>query len=149
VPEILLAFELAEFFEFNLEEHKVSVGGKTWDVDILLPSQDLAVEYDGAYYHHEKQDSDTRKLQALEGAGYRVIRAREAPLEPLGPNDIVFPLGDIKECVNRVLQRIVDLGLDVDNLSRYLQREDLANEKRARRFINTLLKKKAASKNNL
>lgn len=50
-------------------------------VDILIPSLQVIVEYDGWYWHKHKQSTDLKKTQALIDAGYKVIRVRVLPLE--------------------------------------------------------------------
>ena len=59
---------------------------RKWRVDISIERADgalLIVEYDGAYWHRNKSEVDVRKSKALLNAGYRVVRLREYPLEPL------------------------------------------------------------------
>jgi len=53
----------------------------SWTVDILV--DELAIEYDGAYWHADKVEIDTDKSVDLLAAGLRVIRLREHPLPPL------------------------------------------------------------------
>jgi hypothetical protein len=57
-----------------------------WLVDITVVLRDgrqLAIEYDGAYWHADKTDLDTEKSRDLLAAGYLVVRLREYPLPPL------------------------------------------------------------------
>jgi ssDNA-binding Zn-finger/Zn-ribbon topoisomerase 1 len=57
-----------------------------WLVDIVieLPSgEQVAVEYDGAYWHADKVAVDTEKSTDLLAAGFWVARLREHPLPPL------------------------------------------------------------------
>ncbi|WP_353357983.1 zinc-ribbon domain-containing protein [Intrasporangium sp. DVR] len=54
-----------------------------WRVDVLIPSARLVVEYDGEYWHSEKQETDSRKTAALIQAGYCVARIRENSLPHL------------------------------------------------------------------
>lgn len=61
-----------------------------WRVDIavdLPDSRQVAVEYDGAYWHAGKTDVDTEKSADLLAAGWRVVRLREHPLPPLPLTD--------------------------------------------------------------
>ena len=46
-------------------------------IDLILPGMKTVVEYDGWYWHRDKADVDQRKTQALQAAGWRVIRVRE------------------------------------------------------------------------
>lgn len=59
---------------------------RTWFVDIgatLPDGRELAIEYDGQYWHRDKADTDTRKSLDLLACGYLVARLREYPLPPL------------------------------------------------------------------
>lgn len=54
-----------------------------WKVDVLVPSVRLVIEYDGEYWHRDKQDLDLRKTRDLIRAGYKVARIRENDLPNL------------------------------------------------------------------
>jgi hypothetical protein len=56
----------------------------------LAPGFRLAIEYDGAYWHAEKFESDQRKGERLVGSGFvdDIVRLREEPLELTSPNDV-------------------------------------------------------------
>lgn len=62
----------------------------SWSVDILVALPDdrlLAIEYDGSYWHRDKQGVDEEKTRDLLRAGYLVCRLREDPLPPLEIED--------------------------------------------------------------
>lgn len=63
--------------------------GRTWRVDITLETDQvrLAIEYDGAYWHRDKSEIDTRKSRDLLAEGWSLVRLREHPLEPLPIRD--------------------------------------------------------------
>ncbi|WP_128643720.1 zinc-ribbon domain-containing protein [Rhodococcus opacus] len=46
-------------------------------IDLILVQARTAVEYDGWYWHQNKADTDRRKTEALQSAGWNVIRIRE------------------------------------------------------------------------
>lgn len=59
---------------------------RTWRPDITVKLADgsaLVIEYDGSYWHKNKQEVDVRKSEAILNAGHRVVRLREHPLGPL------------------------------------------------------------------
>ena len=59
----------------------------TWTVDVLVDlgeGRQLAIEYDGAYWHADKAELDGDKSRDLIAAGLTVVRLREDPLAPLG-----------------------------------------------------------------
>lgn len=57
----------------------------TWSIDILtwVDRQRIAIEYDGAHWHADGVETDTRKSMQLLHAGYIVIRLREDDLPVL------------------------------------------------------------------
>lgn len=61
-----------------------------WTVDIyteLSADRVLVIEYDGAYWHRDKEQVDREKSIDLLGEGFLVVRVREAPLKSLGIQD--------------------------------------------------------------
>lgn len=65
---------------------RVEANGRTWAADILVDLADgrqLVLEYDGACWHRDKIELDSRKTTDLLGAGYLVARLREHPLARL------------------------------------------------------------------
>jgi Probable Zinc-ribbon domain len=61
-----------------------------WTVDILVElgvGRQLAIEYDGAYWHRDKVALDVEKSRDLLLAGLTVVRLREAPLASLAVSD--------------------------------------------------------------
>jgi hypothetical protein len=138
--EIILACELHSFVECDLDNHGIIVAGKVLDVDIVVPSLRLLVEYDGAYWHQDNEDADRRKSKTLRQAGWRVIRVREAPLAATHPDDVVVPQGKHKLIANAVLYKIEDVcGVKLDNLEPYVKSKSLVNLKKAEEIIDTLL----------
>ncbi len=58
----------------------------SWSGDISLRflCRMVAIEYDGAYWHHGKEDVDRRKSEELLAADFVVVRIRENGLDSLG-----------------------------------------------------------------
>jgi hypothetical protein len=54
-----------------------------WRVDVLVPSVNLIIEYDGEYWHRGKQDTDARETRELMHSGYLIARIRENDLPHL------------------------------------------------------------------
>lgn len=70
--------------------HGAFVRRSVWTVDITVDLPDgrkLAFEYDGSYWHADKQDLDREKSRDLLAAGYLVARLREHPLPALPVDD--------------------------------------------------------------
>jgi hypothetical protein len=63
------------------------------DILVTGPGGAVVVEYDGAYWHRDRSGPDRKKALAIRGAGYGMVRVREAPLLPLHPDDVVIDEG--------------------------------------------------------
>ncbi len=141
--EVYLAYEIARFIEFDKDEHKVRVANRIMDVDILIPVLKLVIEFDGAYWHSDKSESDRKKTRQLEKAGWRVIRAREEPLQKLAQNDVIVPKAvekSWKQISNIVLLKIQEISdIKLAGLSDYLRRKSLVCRVEADKYIEMLL----------
>ena len=64
---------------FDDAKNRAQVGGT--ETDIYLPSLNLAIEYDGYYYHDkpDEQEKENKKDQALQEAGLTVLHIKEIP----------------------------------------------------------------------
>ncbi|MGK5111666.1 zinc-ribbon domain-containing protein [Geodermatophilus sp. CPCC 205506] len=69
----------------------VTAGGR-WRPDITVTELRLVLEYDGVFYHRDRGQHDARKSAELRFAGWTVVRMREHPLPPLGPDDLPVPV---------------------------------------------------------
>ncbi|MFD4231381.1 zinc-ribbon domain-containing protein [Streptomyces sp. NPDC058545] len=70
---------------------------------------DIAVEYDGFYWHRDKDTRDRDKTARLRRAGYKVIRVREHPLPLTGPYDTTAPrAANAHHVAAAVLQKMID-----------------------------------------
>ena len=132
--EVYLACELKNFFDdidptdtYNITTPE----GRSMDVDIMIPSQNLVIEYDGAHWHGGKLHADTRKTDMLQSAGWNVLRIREEPLELVRSGDLRCPVtypNTMKDLIDRVLIHLKHvLGIEVPGVAEYLKSESLAN----------------------
>ncbi len=64
-------------------------GGRRKRVDIVVPTLNLLVEYDGWHWHRKLEEKDRIETEQLQAAGWFVLRIRELPLHPLGGLDIL------------------------------------------------------------
>ena len=94
------------------------------EVDILLPSLNVAIEYDGVYWHADKVTDDVLKTAELEGAGYVVIRLCERGLPVLSLQDLEIDRDAGNTGPYRVaclvLQRLRALGYEVPRIDDYM-----------------------------
>lgn len=121
--EIRIFAEISALFD-NVEQRFKSKG---FEADIFLPDLNLAIEYDGAYWHSplEKQVSDGKKNEAFSKQGIHLIRVREEPLKKISANDIIVPSKALtKEPINEIIKAIIKLyQLNTHNLKSYLKTE--------------------------
>jgi len=112
-------------------------------VDVMIPSEKLVLEYDGALWHKGQKSyaRDMRKTEELKAGGWTVIRIREEGLEPIQSHDLLvdvtFPGDDnIKPLTDKVLRHIEKvLGKDIPGVDEYIARRGLANRDLANEII--------------
>ncbi|WP_159080794.1 zinc-ribbon domain-containing protein [Nocardia suismassiliense] len=73
---------------------------RPWRVDMLLPGKvPIVMEYDGAYWHAERELYDRLKTADLTESGHLVIRIREHPLPTITVDDVVCSSTDDADTV--------------------------------------------------
>ena len=150
IPEINLMFELAIFFDIDVEDRKLAVDDSVMDCDIIIRQRRLIVEFDNSYWHigarMYKRDLD--KTEALQKAGWKVIRVREEPLKATSSTDISVPLRqDMKLTGNAVLLKIEEiLGGRLTGIEHYLNTQHLQNSVASKKFARHLMRSKATQK---
>jgi len=104
--EIRILTELIAAFGNAISRHKVD----GLEVDVYLPDQNTAIEYDGKYWHRDKAEQDREKQYIIEGKGIKFLRVREAPLPKLNDSDIIIPSGSLitKDQINKLVIKIGD-----------------------------------------
>ena len=93
--EIKLRHEIGQLFHTEHDARQRTFRGhdgnrwRSYAVDILLPDEKIAIEYDSWWWHksEKSQVTDLRKNEVIEAHGYTMIRLRQKPLDLLGPND--------------------------------------------------------------
>ena len=73
-PEQTLFFYLKSVFHDALSRYKHN---KKYEIDVFIPSLNFGIEYDGIYYHKEKDISDSRKEKRIVKDGIRLLRVKE------------------------------------------------------------------------
>jgi very-short-patch-repair endonuclease len=126
-PEIRILSELKWFFDEVNSRYKVD----GVEVDIFLPNFNLAIEYDGSYWHRDKKDIDLEKNKFLLSQDINLIRVREHPLKSLSENDIVVSNYSLaKTDLDKILKNIIPF---VDNnikekIADYFDKSSFVNE---------------------
>ncbi|MCK9154796.1 MAG: zinc-ribbon domain-containing protein [Paludibacteraceae bacterium] len=85
-------FEMRVFSELKRFYKDAERQNRTYktEMDIYLPSLNIAIEVDGSYWHKNKEVKDREKNSKLESKNIYVIRLRELPLCKISEYDILF-----------------------------------------------------------
>ena len=84
-PELRIFTELQFIFDRVIHRHKV----EGHEVDIYLPEINLAIEYDGSYWHRDIEDRDLKKNCFFKSKNIPLMRVRHFPLKKLSEQDLV------------------------------------------------------------
>ena len=121
-PEYILVYYLKKY---GLEVvHSYKEYG--YELDIYIPSQKIAIEYDGYLWHKNKAQKDIEKNIKCKMDGIKLYRIREG-LQPLNDSSIDFVVQkghkDLPQILEAVLTEIVGTKVDID-----LERDSIAIE---------------------
>ncbi len=75
--EQVIFYYIQKFYCDAVNRYKHSTVG---ELDIYIPSIDVAIEYDGSYWHKSKLLGDNEKNARAKKAGIKLIRIREHKL---------------------------------------------------------------------
>ena len=151
--ELTITFELIQFFkDINPKGFKTRVKGKLWSIDIYIPQLTLGIEFDGSYWHKDKQALDKLKTEQLEYEGFKIFRVREEPLKKIFDDDIMSkqPFNG-KQVANDILTQIMSkytlAAKKIAKIESYIAKKELQNEKGLDKYIDMILTEKAEKKN--
>ena len=127
--ELRIYSEINWIFCDSLHRHKI----QNTEFDVYIPSQNLAVEYDGSYWHRDSEDKDMRKNEFCAENGIKLIRVREAPLTKILNQDVIVPIRGIsKTNLNEVVRSLAGMLSDSkfcsNRLNEYLTGKHFLNE---------------------
>lgn len=80
-PENAIFFYIRKIFPDAIKVNQEDFLGK--ELDIYIPSINVAIEYDGYTWHHDKYETDSKKDLFCTKNGIEMIRIREPKLEKL------------------------------------------------------------------
>lgn len=138
--EIRLYCELKCIFSDIYNRKKIN----NIEVDIFIPLINLLIEYDGSYWHKNKEDVDLKKNEILKENNYNIIRIREYPLCVLNNNDIIYIpknkfLNTIKELLILINSKYVIPDLYKKRIYEYLKTDSYLNPVEYNDIINNLI----------
>ena len=155
--ELIITFELLTIFkEINPKGFKKRIDGSLYSIDIFIPSINIGIEFDGAYWHKDNQLKDKQKTLNIEETGLNLIRVRQKPLKRLFDDDVMAEKKfDGKQITNDILKQIVKDNSKfaytlnkrtLTKIDNYMSKEGLQNEKALDKYIDMILEEKAERK---
>ena len=133
-PEIRLFTELKYIFNDVSPRHLID----NVEVDVFMPSLEVAIEYDGSYWHRNKEKRDLSKTKFLNSKGISVYRLREKPLKSLSKKDIIVNSRELKKSeFDKLLKKlsIVSSIKEKKKISMYLKKNNYQNEKIFKKYM--------------
>ena len=105
------------------------------ELDIYLPSLKLGIEFDGAYWHHQRDGQDTAKNKFFKDREISVIRVRQKPLPKIAPQDILVGAKELsKRNLDRFFKAICKLtGTDI--LESYFEESEFLCETQYKKYL--------------
>jgi hypothetical protein len=111
-------YYLQTIFTDSINGYNINDTGNKIEIDIYIKSINLAIEYDGKFYHQEKSiiERDNFKNNFFKENNISLIRIREFGLPKMNESDIIYKYKD-KKCFKITLISILDyilLNFDLD-----------------------------------
>lgn len=132
LPEIRIYSELDKIFS-NVR-HRFYYN-KNFEIDIFLADQKVAIEYDGWYFHKNRYEKDIDKNKKIKDFGLKLIRIREEGLQAIDEHDLYVSKNKLaKEDLNKIIERIEDLGFKSISTAKYKLKNSFINEKLYRKI---------------
>jgi hypothetical protein len=134
IQEVRLYSELIKVFPTVLRKDR----SKKFELDIYIPDYNLAIEYDGSYWHEKKQLNDFKKNIKAQKKGIELFRIREKPLPKLSNKDIITKTAKLSKIdINNLLKKIRPncLKSEKNKIDSYLKSNEFINQ----RFFSKLI----------
>jgi hypothetical protein len=141
--ELIILFELKLLFnEIDVKGQRIRINNKVLAVDIFIKSLNLAIEFDGSYWHKDKFLQDKEKSDLLLKGDIQTIRIRQNPLTKTAENDIFADKKvNYKKVLNDILGNILKnytnklSTFQIEQINDYLHLNDLLNISKAQKYI--------------
>jgi hypothetical protein len=133
--EIRILTEMIYIFDEVSSRYK-EIGGE--EIDVLIKSLNVGIEYDGWYWHRDKEKKDQDKNDHFEKNGIKIIRVRVAPLNLISESDISVKKDSItKNDLNLIVQKIFNINPRsvTDRAKSYLTLKGFKNEEVFKRYL--------------
>ncbi|MBR3864451.1 MAG: hypothetical protein IKJ19_05000 [Clostridia bacterium] len=121
-------FAIVYYLKKNSIETIHSYKEKGYELDIYIPSRKIAIEYDGCFWHKNKEKKDLEKNLKCKNDGIILYRIRE-DLPSLNDYSIDYIVDkcqrNLGEVIQKVISEIVGANIDVDLKRDAIEIEDL------------------------
>ena len=112
-PEYALLYYLKKYDLEIIHSYKA----KGYELDIYIPSKKIAIEYDGGYWHKNKEKKDLEKNRKCKRDGIQLYRIREE-LSPLNDTSIDYIVQnnqvDLEKILKKILSKIFGKNIEID-----------------------------------
>ena len=108
------------------------------EFDVFLPEFNIAIEYDGSYWHRDSEKKDKKKTLFAKTNNINLIRIREKPLFKIEETDIctIDNAKLFKSELNQLMIRIGDFAeILKPKISKYIKHKKFTNEKLFNTYI--------------
>ena len=133
-PEIRILTECMYIFKNVISRHKID----GVEVDIFIPEFNLAIEYDGSFFHKNSKEKDLTKNKFLKSNSIHLIRVRHHPLTKLSHNDLIVKNEILKKLdLNIIIKEISKFSKtqNIDKIKEYMTKTKFLNDKLFRKYI--------------
>lgn len=135
LPEIRLYTELLTIFADTKSRQQIQ--GK--EADVFIPDLNIAIEYDGAFFHADPivVRRDKAKAKHFQKNQIELIRVREKPLQKLGKLDIIVSPNELKKTdINQLVSRLASLRpVITEECLRYCSNKKFQGDKLYRELV--------------
>lgn len=137
LPELLLAHELGGLTDLDSSLRKLETDHGEREVDLAWPGVQVALEYDGWYWHQDKEKQDRWKGEQLAERGWTLIRVRALPLSKISDTDLLVdhtwePLRLVQEVARHLHAVLGEQVVSTAALTELEMRTELVEENAAR-----------------
>ena len=132
LPEIRIYSELMTLFKNVRHRYYYD---KNFEIDIFLPDQKIAIEYDGWYFHKGRYEKDIVKNNKIKNFGLKLIRIREEGLAPIDSADLYVGKTKLtKNDLDKIVKKIESYGFKNSKTKEYEKEKKFVNEKLYRKI---------------
>ncbi len=133
-PEFRILSELETLFKKVDSGHKY----KKTEIDIYITDINVGIEYDGSYFHKNREINDEKKNIFLKKNLIKLIRVRHKPLEKLSKNDVIVENDNLtKKDLDNIINSIIIFcdSKQKKILNNYLKYKSFINEKGYKKYL--------------